>query len=116
MNARVEALFHQVADLDPESRTRYFAEHDVDESTRHEVEALVRFDLGASEFLLHDISVAAARALPQLEAKGWRGGPYRLLDMIGRGGMGAVYLAERVDGEVTQRVAIKLLGAGSNDP
>jgi tetratricopeptide (TPR) repeat protein/predicted Ser/Thr protein kinase len=116
MNARVEEVFHQVADLDPESRTRYFVEHDVEESTRHEVEALLRFDSGASEFLMRDISIAAARALPQLEANGWRCGPYRLLEMIGRGGMGAVYLAERADGEVTQRVAVKLLPLGVGDP
>jgi serine/threonine protein kinase len=116
MNARTEELFHQVADLDLEARTRYFAEHDVDEGTRHEVEALLRFDSGASEFLLRDISIAAARALPQLEAKGWRCGPYRLLDLIGRGGMGAVYLAERADGEVTQRLAVKLLPPGAGDP
>src|SRR4029077_11486392 len=43
-------------------------------------------------------------------------GPYRLLDVIGRGGMGAVYLAERADGEIAQRVAIKLLGVASSDP
>lgn len=37
-----------------------------------------------------------------------RFGPYRLHRLLGRGGMGSVYLAERVDGEVKQRVAIKL--------
>src|SRR5215218_3216141 len=35
-------------------------------------------------------------------------GVYRLKEEIGRGGMGAVYLAERADGEFQQRVAIKL--------
>src|ERR1051325_9698547 len=38
-------------------------------------------------------------------------GPFQLLSLIGRGGMGVVYLAERVDGEVRQRVAVKLLRA-----
>jgi eukaryotic-like serine/threonine-protein kinase len=39
-------------------------------------------------------------------------GPYRLLREVGRGGSGTVYLAERVDGEFEQRVAIKLLRRG----
>ena len=43
-------------------------------------------------------------------------GPFRLVRAIGRGGSGAVYLAERADGEVTQRVAIKLLRYGGDEP
>jgi tetratricopeptide (TPR) repeat protein/predicted Ser/Thr protein kinase len=116
MNARIEELFHRVADLTAESRRQYFAEHEVDEETRQEVEALLTFDSGASSFLQRDISIAASLALPQLDPSGWRCGPYRLLEVIGRGGMGAVYLAERADGEVTQQVAVKLLppGAGAS--
>ena len=48
----------------------------------------------------------------QFEPKDRRCGPYHLLDLVGRGGMGAVYLAERVDGELTQRVAVKILRPG----
>jgi serine/threonine protein kinase len=113
MNARMEELFDRVADLTAEARTQYFAEHEVDDETRQEVEALLRFDPGASAFLQRDISIAASRALPQLDPSGWRCGPYRLLDVIGRGGMGAVFLAERADGEVTQQVAVKLLPPGA---
>ncbi|MBZ0102387.1 MAG: serine/threonine protein kinase [Thermoanaerobaculia bacterium] len=40
---------------------------------------------------------------------GRRIGPYRLLSVLGRGGMGVVYLAERADGAWQQRVALKLL-------
>ena len=39
-------------------------------------------------------------------------GVYRLKREIGRGGMGAVYLAERADGEFHQKVAIKLIKRG----
>lgn len=39
-------------------------------------------------------------------------GVYKLVREIGRGGMGAVYLAERVDGEFDQTVAIKLIKRG----
>jgi serine/threonine-protein kinase len=36
-------------------------------------------------------------------------GPYRVLRELARGGMGAVYLAERADGQFEQRVALKLV-------
>ncbi|HUF11128.1 MAG TPA: serine/threonine-protein kinase, partial [Rhodothermales bacterium] len=36
-------------------------------------------------------------------------GSYRLLELIGSGGMGNVYLGERADGQFKQRVAIKVL-------
>jgi eukaryotic-like serine/threonine-protein kinase len=43
---------------------------------------------------------------------GQRVGVYRLEKVIGRGGMGTVYLAERVDGEFDQSVAVKLIKRG----
>lgn len=36
-------------------------------------------------------------------------GPYRVLSLLGRGGMGSVYLAKRADDEFQQQVAIKVL-------
>lgn len=39
-------------------------------------------------------------------------GPYRLMQELGRGGMGTVYLAERDDQEYHQQVAIKVLKRG----
>jgi tRNA A-37 threonylcarbamoyl transferase component Bud32/tetratricopeptide (TPR) repeat protein len=115
MNARVEKLFHQLADLSPEERARYLAEHDIDEETRREAEQLLAFDSHDSAPLVRDIGFAADRTLTQLDAMGRRCGPYRLVSVIGRGGMGVVYLAERVDGEVTQRAAVKLLQPGLQD-
>jgi tetratricopeptide (TPR) repeat protein len=55
--------------------------------------------------------------MPQFEADetGLRCGAYRLVRRAGSGGMGSVYLAERVDGEVRQRAAIKLLHRDGND-
>jgi serine/threonine protein kinase len=112
MNARVEELFHELADLSAAVRARYFAQHGVDAVTREEVEALLTFDLCASVYLWRDIGIAVARAFPHLEASGQRCGPYKLLEVIGRGGMGTVYLAESDDGE---RVAVKLLSLGAGD-
>ena len=39
-------------------------------------------------------------------------GPYRVLRELGRGGMGAVYLGARADGQFDQQVAIKLIKKG----
>jgi eukaryotic-like serine/threonine-protein kinase len=36
-------------------------------------------------------------------------GPYRIIRELGRGGMGAVYLAERADGEFHRQVALKIV-------
>jgi eukaryotic-like serine/threonine-protein kinase len=47
-----------------------------------------------------------------LQLEGETVGPYRLGRELGRGGMGAVFLAERADGQFEQRVALKLIKRG----
>jgi eukaryotic-like serine/threonine-protein kinase len=42
-------------------------------------------------------------------------GAYRLIELIGRGGMGEVWRAQRIDGQFSQQVAIKLLIAAIHD-
>jgi tetratricopeptide (TPR) repeat protein len=116
MRPRVEELFHEVADLSADARNRYFAERGIDAITQREVEALLAFDARSSTSLERDIGQVAERALARLEPKGAQYGPYRLGELLGRGGMGTVYLAERIDGELAQRVAIKLLRPGTYDP
>lgn len=44
--------------------------------------------------------------------KGKKIGKYRLTELLGEGGMGAVFLADRADGEFEQQVAVKLLKQG----
>ena len=45
---------------------------------------------------------------------GWRIGAYVVTKELGRGGMGAVYLAERADGQFEKEVAIKVLKRGTD--
>ncbi|QEH32771.1 Serine/threonine-protein kinase PknB [Aquisphaera giovannonii] len=55
--------------------------------------------------------VAEARALPPAEEVGGRIGPYRLLQAIGEGGMGSVFMAEQT-APVKRLVALKVIKAG----
>ena len=67
-----------------------------------------RFREGGGAELL---GVETADFAPPLEAPriGETVGPFRLLEVLGRGGMATVYLAERADGQFEQRVALKVL-------
>ena len=53
---------------------------------------------------------------PEAFAPGQRIGPFRIERELGHGGMGVVYLAERVDGGFAQQVALKLVRAGTQTP
>jgi serine/threonine-protein kinase len=53
-------------------------------------------------------AIAVSTQAPSKEQHGTQVGPYRLLSELGSGGMGSVWLAERADGMMNRRVALKL--------
>jgi eukaryotic-like serine/threonine-protein kinase len=112
MRPEVAELFYILADLSPEARILYFAEHSLDADTVREVKELLAHDTAEDDPLTQSIAHTAAQAFLRMDATGVRCGAFRLVSVIGRGGMGVVYLADRVDGEVTQRAAVKLLHPG----
>jgi tRNA A-37 threonylcarbamoyl transferase component Bud32/tetratricopeptide (TPR) repeat protein len=76
---------------------------------------LLELDARADLALDRSIEDIAAEVLePESEAAqpDQRIGPYRLLRKLGQGGMGAVWLAERIEGGFAQQVALKLIRLG----
>ena len=115
----VKDLFDEALQHAPSERTAWLnATCAEDVKLRAEVERLLgagdeadtffgdlgRAVLGAEDFAPDPASPDA----PPFE----RAGPYRLLRLVGQGGMGAVYLAERADGAFQRNVAVKLIRRG----
>ncbi len=103
----VEKLFREVADLDADSRSQYFADNGIEGNLSREVESLLRFDLGSSDHLETVVGATVDQFLDSTLDRVC--GPYELLKLLGEGGMGSVYLAQRKDGEVDLQVAVKLI-------
>jgi serine/threonine protein kinase/tetratricopeptide (TPR) repeat protein len=126
---QIEDLFQAAADMPAADREAYVSIHAGEDATlKAEVEKLLSSLDDADEFIESPIwtdsnflNTSAKRELSKsLDAEknghddflGQRIGVYRLTRQIGRGGMGAVYQAERADGEFQQTVAIKLIKRG----
>jgi serine/threonine-protein kinase len=117
MNHQVRLLFHELADLPRAEREKFFAERRIAPELRAEVESLLGFDAAKAQSFTECVSEAAEEALTSDQARELSDcGPYRLVRLLGSGGMGAVYLGERSDGEIRQQVAVKLLRAGEDRP
>ncbi|MBZ5611078.1 MAG: protein kinase [Acidobacteriia bacterium] len=112
MNLEVERLLDLAAEVPSGRRTEFLAQQCPDPLVRAEVESLLEYATGAESYF-QDAIQGVARSLRSSHeaAQGDAIGPYRIVALIGRGGMGSVYLAERADGEIHQRVAVKLLRA-----
>jgi eukaryotic-like serine/threonine-protein kinase len=106
----VAALFEAAVSLDPGLRSAFLDRACGDKgSLRQEVEELLHADAAAGSFLKHpvfDLPTADDSHASQATI-----GPYTLLELIGQGGMGEVWLAEQRQ-PVRRRVAIKLIKVG----
>jgi non-specific serine/threonine protein kinase/serine/threonine-protein kinase len=104
---RVKAAFGEALALEPGERLAYVAEVcGPDSALRAEVERLLQSHERAGAFLEGDAAIEIAAADQMV---GRAIGAYVVREPIGAGGMGVVYRADRADGVVQQRVAIKLV-------
>ena len=112
----VEAVFEQVLEVPAGERSDFLRRTCAgDEELRCEVASLLDSHSRAGTFL-HDSDLFFCRESfaeeGSLLVPGQTIDRYRIIREIGRGGMGAVYLAERADAEYEKQVAIKLIKRG----
>ena len=112
---RVKDILQSALEREPADQPRFLAEAcSGDEALQREVESLLAYQSRHQAFIETRAEDAAAR-LEQHDPsalEGQRIGVYRIVREIGRGGMGAVYLAERDDDQYQHQVAIKLVKRG----
>jgi serine/threonine protein kinase len=113
---RQKSLFLAALDLPSEARAAFLAEACGDDSLlRQQVEAMLQAHGAADSFLEKPAAAMAATAdvtaTPAIEAEGARIGPYKMLQPIGEGGMGVVWMAEQQE-PVRRMVAVKIIKPG----
>src|SRR5215471_6333532 len=112
---RVQQLFLAAADLPPGEQRRLLDEScNGDAVLRGEVESLLAADGRNGESISQAVGSEAALLL-QADSQpltGARLGAYRVVRELGRGGMGAVYLAVRDDDQYSKQVALKVVKRG----
>jgi WD40 repeat protein/serine/threonine protein kinase len=112
----VETLFLASLELkSPEDRSAFLDQHCGHTELRRQVEELLALDTQASGFLevpaVMPTVTAAHESRLAIEEPGTVIGPYKLLEPIGEGGMGTVYMAEQIE-PVPRRVALKVIKPG----
>lgn len=123
---RIDRLFEAALDEPPDRRLEWLARACEGDSELYDAVARLLSKVETAEKALGEsVTDYADTVLAELASArpgasegdgplplGGRVGAYRLLEEIGRGGMGTVYLARRDDAEFEKRVALKLVKRG----
>ena len=113
---RIKDIYQQALDLEKGER-RAFVTSACGDDADLAAEVMQLLDVptqGSSD--IDGIVDSATDSFSGTLSRGDRVGAYRILDVIGTGGMGHVYLAERADSEFEQQVAIKTVNLGFASP
>ncbi|TDR43860.1 serine/threonine-protein kinase [Tahibacter aquaticus] len=104
---RVRHLFDILVELTPAQRLADLeARSDLDAPTRQLLHQLLQLDADTASLTAAPALVAAHRAAR--DWIGYRVGAYAITAKLGEGGMGSVFRAQRVVGNIDQQVAIKI--------
>ena len=112
----VKELFFAALEFESsEARSAFLDRHCGDTELRRQVEELLAVDAQGGDFLESPASMPTATAAHEshlaIEEAGTVIGPYKLLEAVGEGGMGTVYMAEQME-PVRRRVALKVIKPG----
>lgn len=106
---QIKDIFALAEELPREKREVFLRENCTDPQIYDEVKSLLDASDETQKFIEND-SFSPAKIFPALKNyDSTKFGHYTVLREIGRGGMGAVFLAERNDGEFEQKVALKII-------
>ncbi|MEN8162951.1 MAG: tetratricopeptide repeat protein [Acidobacteriota bacterium] len=110
---RMQKIFIRASELSKSERAAYLDDACAgDPAMRAEVEAMLAADREARDWLEQpDVLWQPDQDSSSGEKEPEMIGPYRLLERLGSGGMGVVYLAEQTE-PVRRQVALKLIKAG----
>ncbi len=111
---RIKDVLAAALDRPAEERTGFLAEAcGADLELRREVESLLAAHEEPENLLeRHALDLPGRLDAATTTYAGRQFGPYRVVREVGRGGMGAVFLAERADGAFRQQVALKIIRHG----
>jgi serine/threonine protein kinase/tetratricopeptide (TPR) repeat protein len=114
----IDLIFWEALQLASEEERRAYLERacGADHELRRLVEKLLRAEPKAAAFLEQSLAESHAPAVtvddpPLSEVPGTVIGPYKLLEQIGEGGMGSVWMAEQTE-PIRRRVALKVVKEG----
>jgi serine/threonine-protein kinase len=110
---RLERLFYEALELEPAQRSAFLDQQCGDDrALRREIESLLDSSDKSLNFLYQRIQQTAGHLATNAEPADSLVGAYRLVKVLGEGGMGKVYLATRADELYHQEVAIKVMRTG----
>jgi serine/threonine protein kinase len=110
---RINDLFQAALEVEPSHRPQFLQNQCDDPLVVEEVKLLLSAHQEAGSFIQTPVSILQdTQEDDDLIAPGERIGVYKIVKEIGRGGMGAVYLASRADDAYEKHVAVKVLKQG----